>query len=106
MRIDVVGRNIEVTDAIRTHAVGKVEKLTKYYDAIQQIVVTLAKEDRHHTGDFGVEIRIDVERHEDFIVNAKGPDLYAVIDDAVHKGVRQLTDHKERLKPGHHRTGG
>mgnify|MGYP002783748413 FL=1 len=103
MRIDVVGRNLEITPAIRQHAESKCEKLLKYFDRIQQIVVTASKVDHHTHGSFGVELRIDVEKHADFMVHATGEDLYAVIDEACHKGERQVRDHKERTKPGHHR---
>ncbi len=98
MRIDVVGRNIQVTEAIRQHCEQKAAKLTKYWDGVQSITLTLHKDDHHHHGDFAAELRIDVVKHEDFVSHAKGPDLYAVIDDVVHKGERQLREHKERLR--------
>lgn len=100
MRIEVVGRNLEVTPAIREHAQAKAEKLTKFYDGIQLITVRVSREDHHQHGDFGVELVVDVEKHDDFVANAKGPDLYAAIDAAVQKATRQLTDFKEQLKNG------
>jgi ribosome-associated translation inhibitor RaiA len=45
-----------------------------------------------------VELVIDVVKHDDFVVHAKGEDLYALIDEAVQKGTRQLTEYKERRK--------
>ncbi len=98
MRIDVVGRNIEVTEAIRQHAEGKLSKLPKYFDGTQQIVLTLTKADHHKHGSFGAELRIDVEKHQDFIVNEHGEDLYAVIDHVAQTGSRVLADYKARLK--------
>ena len=103
MRIDVVGRNIEVTQAIREFAESKVQKVIKFNDMIKAIVVTVVKDDHHAHGTFGVELRVDVEHHESFVSNAHANDLYAAIDDAVHKGVRQLHEDKERRKPGPHR---
>jgi len=100
MRIDVVGRNIPVTDAIRSHAESKVAKLPKYYDGVQQITLTVTRADHKHHETFDVELRIDVEKHDDFISHATGDDLYGAIDLAVDKGVRQLTDFKEKLKLG------
>ncbi|MBL8760206.1 MAG: ribosome-associated translation inhibitor RaiA [Phycisphaerae bacterium] len=105
MRTDVIGRNIDVTEAIRLHAEGKTSKLSKFYDKIQQITVTLSKADRHKTGDFSVELVVDVEHHDDFVSHATGPDLYAAIDEAAQKATRQLTEFKERLKQDHHRPG-
>lgn len=102
MRIDVVGKNIELTEALKAHATSRASKFDKYFDRIQQVVFTLGKSD-HHKRDFTAEIRVDVEGHDDFVAHASGEDLYAVIDDIAHKASRQLHEYKERLKPGHHR---
>lgn len=98
MRIDVLGRNLDVTDAIRQFAEQKVSKLTKFYDQIQSITVRVARADHQHRGNFDVELVVDVEHHADFVAHAKGEDLYAEIDSAVQKMSRQLSDFKERLK--------
>jgi ribosome hibernation promoting factor len=98
MQVEIVGRGIEVTDAIRQHATEKTEKLTKYFDGVKQITVTLIREDHGNHAQFNVELIIDVVHHDDFIANAKGDDLYGTIDLAVQKGSRQLTDHKDKLR--------
>lgn len=98
MRINVVGKHMEVTAAISQHAEAKAGKLTKYYDGLQLVTVRL-EEEPHHKG-FHVEIVADVEKHDDFVAHAKGTDIYVAIDDAVEKVARQLTDFKERLKKG------
>ncbi|MEM7754376.1 MAG: ribosome-associated translation inhibitor RaiA [Planctomycetota bacterium] len=95
MRIDVVGRGVDVTDAIREYAETKADKLTRYFNGTQFVEVHLEKADSHT---FRVELVIDVEKHENFVCDAKHEDLYHTIDDAVHKGTRLLTDFKERLK--------
>lgn len=100
MRTEVIGRNLTITDAIRQHAEAKAEKLTKFYDGIQQITFRVHREDHHHVATFDVELVVDVEKHDDFVSHAKGDDLYAAIDQVVQKGVRQLTDFKEKLKLG------
>lgn len=97
MRTDVIGKHMEVTDAIRTYAEAKTEKLTRYFDGTQLIQVVL--EELKH-GEFSVEIVVDVEKHPDFIARGTGDDLYKCIDQAVDKAARQLTDFKERLKMG------
>lgn len=100
MRIEVIGRNLEVTDAIRSHAESKAEKLPRHFDHIQQITFRLSREDHQHKGSFGVELVVDVEKHDDFVCHASHEDLYAAIDQAVTKSSRQLTDFKEKLKLG------
>ena len=105
MRIEVVGRNLEVTDAIRDHTEAKAAKLTKFFDGIQAITVRLSREDHHHRGKFGVELVIDVEKHDDFISHEVGQDLYASIDAVLQKGSRQLSEFKAQLKNGKKRSG-
>ncbi len=99
MRIDVVGRHIQITDPIREHAESKGSKLVKYFDKVQQITFTIFDPDTK--GDFKVEVVVDVEHHDDFVSHAVGDDLYGTIDMATQKVSRQLTDYKEKLKLGH-----
>jgi len=96
MRVDVVGRQFEITDAIRSHAETKIEKLTRYFDGTQLITCTISRPDQHHL--FRVELVVDVEKHDEFVCHADDEDLYAAIDKAVAKSQRQLTDYKEKLK--------
>lgn len=101
MRIDVVGRNLEITPAIREYAESKADKLPKYHDGVQQTTVTIFKEDHQTHGHFGAEFVIDVQRHPSSIIaRATEPDLYAAIDQAVAKAQRQLHDFKEKQKQG------
>jgi putative sigma-54 modulation protein len=102
MRIDVVGRQIEVTDAIRTHAEEKAGKLPTFYDGVQAVRVTLSREDHHTHGRFHAEVVADVQKHADFVSHATHEDLYAAIDEAAKKVSRQLTEFKERLKQSRH----
>lgn len=96
MRIEVVGRDIEVTDAIREHAEQKCDKLPRYFDGVQLITVTISQGQPH--GTFHVELVVDAEKHENFVSHANGDDLYGAIEQAVNKASRQLKDFKERLK--------
>jgi putative sigma-54 modulation protein len=97
MRIDVIGKHLEVTPAIQDYASKKVDKLTKIFDGTQQIKVCL-ESPQGKKGEYHVEVVVDVVKHDDFIANAVGPDLYAAIDTAVDKALRQLRDFKEKLR--------
>lgn len=98
MRVEVVGRNVPITDPIREHAEHKASKLPHYFNGVQQITFTMTQDNHSHSPTFDVELIIDVVHHEDFVCHAKGTDLYAAIDQAVQKGVRLLTDFKEKLR--------
>ncbi len=100
MRIDVVGRNLEITPAIREYATRKAEKLPRYFDGVQLTTITVTKEDHKTHGKFGIEFVVDVEKHSNFVSKATHPDLYTAIDQAESKVQRQLHDFKEKLKQG------
>ncbi|MBX3385295.1 MAG: ribosome-associated translation inhibitor RaiA [Phycisphaeraceae bacterium] len=97
MRIDVVGKHLVVTDAIRQYAEQKAEKLLKIFDGTQQIRVLL-EETKDRAGDFKAEVVVDVVKHKDFIAQSTNTDLYACIDQAVDRAQRQLRDYKEKLR--------
>ena len=98
MRMNVTGRHMEVTDAIRAYAEKKTAKLRKYHDHISEMEVILEGDGQRHK----VEILVKADRHQPFIVNESGHDLYACLDNAVDKLERQLTKHKEI---SHHHKG-
>jgi len=100
MRVDVIGKNLEVTDAIREYATSKSAKLTKYFDGLQLVTVRVSMINHKAASEFEAELILDVEKHDDFVSHAVGQDAYAAIDLVVEKGERQLRDFKEQLKQG------
>lgn len=97
MRIDVVGRDVRVTDAMRAHAEERGDKLTRYFDLTQQVTYTITSIAAGKQ-QFRVECLVDVEKHDDFVATAEGEDVMTLIDQASQKATRQLTDFKEKLK--------
>jgi len=100
MRIDVIGRNLDITDAMRDRCETKAAKLHKFFDQIQQITVRVEKLDHHQHGQLGVEVVVDVEHRDDFVASDKSQDVYRAIDQAFDKASRQLRDYNEKLKLG------
>ena len=98
MRIDVIGRNIEVTDALRQYAETKASKLTKFFDGLQSITVTISKTNGHHTPDYTAELVLAVVKHKDFVSHGTAQDPYAAMDSVVEKGERHLREFKEMLR--------
>ena len=69
MRIDVVGKHLEVTPAIQEYAQKKVDKLTKIFDGTQQIRVYV-ESPQGKKSEFHVEVVVTVVKHEDFVAKA------------------------------------
>lgn len=98
MQINITGRHIELTAPIEEYAQKKAERMERYFDRIQQVEVVI---DKVKNG-YDVEIVTDVEHHEPFVATNNDHDLYACIDGASDKMIRQLTDHKSKLRDNKH----
>ena len=100
MQINISSKHMELTPAIEEYATRKLDKLVRYFDRIQQVEAVI---DRVKNV-FSVEIITDVERHEPFVATSEHEDLYACIDLGIDRAIRQLTDHKSRLRDNKHHT--
>jgi putative sigma-54 modulation protein len=89
---------MDVTPALKQYAEEKANKLTKYYDRIQEIEVVLSA-GKDNTG---VEIIVNAEHKDVFIAHHNDGDAYAGIDGCVDKLERQLSDHKKRHRNRKH----
>ena len=93
MQINITGRTIEVTDALKNYIEKKFKKLSKYLLEPIDIHLTLAVE--------GYRNNIEA------VVNAKGvtlkaqgemEDMYAAIDNVCDKILKQAKKHKEKIQ--------
>ncbi len=100
MEIKISSKHMELTAAIEDYASGKIQKFPRYFDRVQQVEVVIDKAKNGYT----VEIITDVERHDSFIAKGTHEDLYACIDLGVDRSVRQLKDHKSKLRDNKHHT--
>jgi putative sigma-54 modulation protein len=98
LRIQITGRHVGVTEAMKEYAREKVEKLEKIYGRMTKVEVTL---DADHARSI-VEIVASANRHVRLVGKAESPDMYAAVDLAEEKLARQLVKHKQRLTD-HHR---
>ncbi|MBC9784448.1 ribosome-associated translation inhibitor RaiA [Heliobacterium chlorum] len=92
MNIQVRGKNIEVTNALREYVVKRLSKLEKYFNTLGGARATLSVE-----GDMSkVEVTVPAG---DLILRAEEshPDMYASIDLVFEKLEKQIDAHKTRL---------
>jgi putative sigma-54 modulation protein len=96
--------HMPVTEAIRRHVEGKASKLPRFYDNVQTIEVTLGKEAEK----FFVEIVVTAKRKNTFVATHRDDDMYAALDQCLHKITEQLRRHKDRVRdrqgPSHEQT--
>lgn len=100
METTVVGRHMDITDAIRRHAEQKISKLDKYADLIIGNEFTIGKVAEGKEL-FWAELLVSVRNHPEVVAKAQGHDMYALIDEAIAKAGRQLHDFKEKIKLEH-----
>jgi len=101
MQVNVIGRHIEVTDALRQYATEKFGRLDKYLPKAVQVVITLAVVKKvHHIAEVaiksnGVLIQASEETGE----------MYSAIDLLVEKIERRVRRYKEKLVDHKHQGG-
>ena len=98
MHIEFKFRHMEPSDAIKTYATDKLNKLQKYLLSPLEAQVIFSLERHLHCVD--VHLRVEGETHQG---RAEQEDMYASIDLVVDKLHRQLNRSKEQHK--NHRRG-
>jgi putative sigma-54 modulation protein len=96
--VTISSRHMDVTEAMKTFAEQKANKLSKYYDLIQEIEV-IFDAGKQQTK---VEMIVNAEHKNMFIANHAEGDAYACIDACVDKLERQLTEHKKKHRNRKH----
>jgi putative sigma-54 modulation protein len=102
MEIKISARQIELTPAIEQYARKKLEKFPRYFDRIQAVEAIVGK----IRNDYTLEIITDLEHHDPIVARCEHEDLYACIDLGVDRAVRQITDHKSRIRDSKHNLHG
>src|SRR5512147_1685687 len=101
MQVNVTGRHIEVTDALRQYATEKFNRLEKYLPKAVQAVITLSVVKKvHHIAEAtiksnGVLIQASEETEE----------MYSAIDLLIEKIERRVRRYKEKLVDHKHQGG-
>lgn len=92
MRINLTGRHVEVTTALRDYVNNKFAKLERHFDHINNVHVILDVEKLVQKA----EATMHVTGGELF-ATSEHQDMYASIDGLVDKLDRQVIKHKEKL---------
>ena len=93
MRMNIVGRHVEVTPALKRFAADKLGKLDKLIDGPVEAHVVLAVEKHRHLAEVQVKSKVGV-----FSGSKETADLYASIGEVVDKITAQVHRQKEKLQ--------
>jgi len=92
-KIDIIGRNVLVTEAMKDYALEKISKIEKFTQRIIDVSVTMEVQKMEHRCD--VMIQVD---HIKIKAHASTDNMYASIDKAIHKIEAQLLRYKSRIQ--------
>jgi putative sigma-54 modulation protein len=91
--VTVTVRHEEVTDALRDHAIRKIEGLHLDYPRIIEAKVILDVQKNRHIA----EIILFCANHITIEAHTEGRDMYAALDETIEKIARRMRKHKTRL---------
>ena len=98
MQLIITGKNVEVTDWLRSYVEKKIGKLDKYLPSIDEARVELAVEKTKSAQDRQV-VQVTVRSNGTILrVEEKSADMFASIDTAVDKLHRQIARYKGKQR--------
>jgi putative sigma-54 modulation protein len=99
MNINITGRHVEITDELRDHSQSRIEREFsefKHY-RIENVHVILNIEKHRHIAELVVKAP-----HQSIVeAKAEGHDMYASIDDAIAKCVKQMRKWLDKVQDHH-----
>jgi putative sigma-54 modulation protein len=100
MKIEITGRHVDITPALRQFVEEKLNKLDRVLDGPSEAHVVLAIAKHRHLA----EVKI-VARHTVLSGSVETGDLYASVGEVADKLERQALKHKEKIHDHKHRRG-
>jgi putative sigma-54 modulation protein len=101
VQIKISTRHGHLSDATQQKIDEKLEKLSRFYDRISSIEVTIDLERRENPS---VDLNVTAKQKE-FVATSQAGELLMSIDQAVEKMEQQLRKHKEKVQDRHRNTG-
>jgi len=101
MNLQITGRHMDITPAIRDYVTGKFGKINRHFDHVIDIIIILSVEKLKQKAEATIHIS-----GKDVFVECEDENLYAAIDALVDKLDRQVIKHKEKLSSRRHDESG
>ncbi|MBV8661108.1 MAG: ribosome-associated translation inhibitor RaiA [Candidatus Dependentiae bacterium] len=90
-------RSMDHSDAIEKHVLDKAEKLDKFFKRepapVDIEIILEAHREKHY---FKAEVIVTSKNYH-LVAHSEGSDMYAMIDDAMHKMIREIANKKEEM---------
>ena len=102
MQIKISTRHGTLSEGTRSKITSKLEKLTRIFDRLSEITVTV---DLEHRDDPTVDLKVSAEHKHDFLATARAGELMSSVDQVVHKLEQQLRKYKKKIQERHRGVG-
>jgi putative sigma-54 modulation protein len=102
VQISISARHGHLSDETQAKITEKLEKLTRYYDRLSAIEVTV---DLEHRDSPDVDLRVSAAHKHDFVAVCQSMELMTAIDDVVEKMEQQLRKYKQKVQDRHRGPG-
>ena len=91
MNLNLTGHHVDITPAIRDYVTNKIERITRHFDQVIDVTVTLSVEKLKRKAEANVHVS-----GRDIFCETNHEDMYAAIDALVDKMDRQILKHKDK----------
>ena len=98
MNMSLVGRQLELTEPMKTHIESAIETLKKYNLDIIATRVAVSADERNGKKGFSVEFSINLPHKNTIVVKQKDKDVYAAVDLAIERAQKVLRRHSDKIK--------
>ena len=99
MKVKVIGKNIEITEALKNIIEKKISRLDKYFNPDVEAKATLGVQKNRHTIEVTIPFNGVILRSEE-----QNEDMYTSIDVVADRLERQIRKHKTKLEKRNHGT--
>lgn len=97
MQINITGRQLDITPALKSYVENKIQRIEKYFDHVTNVHVILEVDKQRHNAEATIHVT-----GGDIYADAQAEDMYAAIDALTDKLIRQVQKHKEKVVASHH----
>ena len=100
MDIRIIGKHVDITDAIRAKIEEKVSGLPKFYSSIIDVEVIVEGGKEGAAG--SVEIIVRARHNRTFVARQVGQDMYGCVEEVVRKIETQIKKQKQKERDNKH----
>ncbi len=98
MNVSIVGKQFDLTDAIKSHIESAISSLEKYNLDIISARAVVTADERNGKKGFNVDFIITLPNKNSVVIKQKDKDVYAAVDLASERAKKVLRRHNDKIK--------